>query len=124
MTLTDARPFAEHLRVLRERLQHLTGIGTDVVSEVALQWLLLGNGKRTLYLFLTCLAGCIVLPEHSVTFFRAYRRGCRLEVFHDWDWPRLLHGPVPVLAERNPSPAEYPHPATRPRRFRGLVGSA
>ena len=29
MTLTDARPFAEHLRVLRERLQHLTGIGTD-----------------------------------------------------------------------------------------------
>lgn len=34
MTLTDARPFAEHVRVLRERLHHLTGISTDAEASV------------------------------------------------------------------------------------------
>jgi len=72
----------------------LTGIGTDVVSEVALQFLLLGNGKRSLYLLGVVALGGLLFPEAWARFARACRRGQALRPFHRLPVHSLLTVPM------------------------------
>lgn len=72
----------------------VTGMGTDVPDEVALQFLLLGNGKRSLYLFGVVSLGAVLLPEEGGRFLRAFLRGQRLPRFFDRAWRDQLDEPL------------------------------
>ena len=52
-----------------------TGIGASVVDEVALQWHLAGNGKRSAYCVGTAFLGTIVFPEQWRRFRAEWHRG-------------------------------------------------
>ncbi|MEO0603829.1 MAG: hypothetical protein AAF211_20500 [Myxococcota bacterium] len=80
----------------------LTQIPNDAVSEVCLQWWLLGNGKRSPYLLGAVLLGAVVFPEHLTRFVREWQRGRRHAPVHRIDWrPRLGH-PLPEFSSRPP----------------------
>jgi len=85
-------------------LMHLlTGVGADVVSEVELQFTLLGNGKRSLYLLGTVALGLCVYPEHAARFLMGFRRGQRGPRVFDVDGLARLAEPlhqVPQLDAR------------------------
>jgi ubiquinone biosynthesis protein Coq4 len=78
-------------KVERHDVYHvLTGYGTAVEDEVALQYLCLGNGKRSLYMFGAVLIGTLVLPEYFKHFAQSYSKGKGLSPFYDYDYRNLL----------------------------------
>ncbi len=69
----------------------ITNYGTKMQDEIALQFLLLGNGKRSAYLFGAVFLGTIVFPEYYQTYFRAYKKGKSMIEFYHWDFEKILH---------------------------------
>lgn len=88
---TLGRALGEHLRdggfALLPRLEDhdvfhvVLGIGTSAEEEVELQWVLAGNGKRSLYCVGVLVLGTVVFPERLPRFLGAWRRGAGLEPF-------------------------------------------
>lgn len=68
----------------------ILGYDTSAPQEVALQWCLLGNGKRSTYAILTALIGFFIFPEHWGLLLTAYKRGKRMRPFHHWYFEYLL----------------------------------
>ena len=68
----------------------LTGYGTKVEDEIALQYLCLGNGKRSLYLIGAITLGTILLPEYANYYYQSYKRGKQANPFYHHDYQRLL----------------------------------
>ncbi len=82
----------------------VTGIGVEAEDEVALQFLLAGNGKRSAYCLGVLLIGGLVFPELLPRFWAAWRRGAALAPFwHGLSGRRAL----PLL--------DWPLSAVRPR---------
>lgn len=69
----------------------LTGYGTTVEDEIALQCLCFGNGKRSLYLYGAMIMGIIILPDYYKYYNRSYHIGKRSNPFHQLDYKQLLH---------------------------------
>lgn len=69
----------------------LTGIGTKVEDEIALQCLCYGNGKRSLYLYGAVILGVIILPDYHNYYYNAYKVGKNAHPFHHYDYKKLLH---------------------------------
>ncbi|WP_353778024.1 hypothetical protein [Winogradskyella sp. 3972H.M.0a.05] len=69
----------------------LTGIGTSVEDEIALQCLCYGNGKRSPYLYGAIILGIIILPDYLKFYSEAYRIGKHANAFHHYDYKKLLH---------------------------------
>ncbi len=68
----------------------LTGIGTDIKDEIAMQYLLLGNGKRSLYLFAMVFIGSMLYPEHFKYFLASFRKGKQCQPFYALEFRYLL----------------------------------
>lgn len=68
----------------------LTNYTTKVQDEVAMQYLLFGNGKRSAYLLGTLFLGTLVFPEYIGMYFKAYKKGKKMKSFHSWDFEELL----------------------------------
>ena len=78
-------------KVERHDCYHLlTGYGTEVEDEVALQWLCYGNGKRSLYLYGSILLGTVILPDYYKYYFDSFNLGKRANAFYDLDYQKLL----------------------------------
>jgi ubiquinone biosynthesis protein Coq4 len=75
----------------------LTGFGTRVEDEIALQYVCFGNGKRSPYLFGVMIIGTILLPDYLRYYLRSYYHGTRANSFHHWDFKKLLHLPLDEL---------------------------
>ncbi|WP_265200620.1 Coq4 family protein [Aureitalea sp. L0-47] len=75
----------------------LTGYGTNVEDEIALQYLCLGNGKRSPYLFGVIVLGTLLLPDYLRYYRRSFRRGKQAYAFHHWDFQKLLKTPLDEL---------------------------
>ena len=75
----------------------LTGYGTQVEDEIALQYLCYGNGKRSLYLFGVVLLGTILLPEYMPYYLKSYRIGKSANAFYQFDYSTLLHTDIGLL---------------------------
>jgi len=69
----------------------LTETGTEIQDEIAMQYLLLGNGKISLYLFGMIVVGGILFPEYTNDYKRAFRKGRSLQKFYHIDFKEILH---------------------------------
>ena len=72
----------------------LTGTGITVPDEISMQFYLLGNGKRSLYLFTVILIGSMLYPEYWRFFRSKYNCGKSALPFHQLDFQKLLHQPI------------------------------
>ena len=68
----------------------LTGFGTCVEDEIALQYLVFGNGKRSLYTFSVLILGTLLLPEYINFYSKSYKIGKEANVFHHLNYELLL----------------------------------
>lgn len=68
----------------------LTGCGTNFEDEIAMQFLLLGNGKLNAHLLAAVVLGSIILPEYYKMYRNAYQKGKKMRTFHHIDFESLL----------------------------------
>ena len=69
----------------------LTGYGTKVEDEIALQYVCFGNGKRSPYLFGVMILGTLLLPDYMNYYLRSLKIGRNANAFHHWDFSKMLH---------------------------------
>ncbi|WP_438710058.1 hypothetical protein ACSTS3_12260 [Aquimarina muelleri] len=72
----------------------LTNTGISVPEEISMQYYLLGNGKRTLYLIFVIFLGTLLYPDKINLFKNAYLKGKAAYTFHHLDYKKLLHQPI------------------------------
>ena len=72
----------------------LTNTGISVQDEIAMQYYLLGNRKKSLYLFLVILSGTIFYPTHIRYFVKKYQKGKEALSFHYLDFSKMLSTPI------------------------------
>lgn len=68
-----------------------------VTAESEMQFCLLGNGKRSLFVLGICAIAWLAFPEYWSDFRRAFRRGKELRRFHHWYFEYLLNEPLEDL---------------------------
>ena len=79
-------------KVERHDAYHLlTGFGTTVEEEIALQYCCYGNGKRTPYLYGVIVIGTLILPEYFPYYLKAYHYGKNANDFHHFDFEKILN---------------------------------
>lgn len=77
----------------------LTNTQVAVPDEIAMQYFLLGNGKKSAYLFMVICIGTIFYPTHFKHFIHTYNRGKKAHQFHDLDFYKMLN--IPVITIRS-----------------------
>ena len=78
----------------------LTGYETDTAQEIALQFFLYGNGKRSPFLQLARVAGYLLYPDHYNSFKIAQQRGQQTLRLYDLHYNALLHSPLHQLKNK------------------------
>lgn len=68
----------------------ITGCGTNFEDEIAMQYLLLGNGKMNAHLLAAIFLGTVFLPEYFKMYINAYKKGQNMRPFYNWDFENLL----------------------------------
>ena len=71
----------------------LTNTGISVVEEIGMQYYLLGNGKRSLYLWMVILSGTLFYPTRFSYFKQQYKRGKASHEFYGLDFLNMLSVP-------------------------------
>ena len=69
----------------------LTNTGTTVSDEIGMQFYLLGNGKKSLYLFMVLITGLCFYPTRLKYFINQFQRGKSAHRFHQLDFSKMLH---------------------------------
>ena len=77
----------------------LTNTQVAVPDEIAMQYFLLGNGKKSAYLFMVICIGTIFYPTHFKQFIYNYKRGKNSHQIYDLDFYKMLHIPVKTIQE-------------------------
>lgn len=80
-----------------DALHVLLEYSTHIVDEVRMQFCLLGNGKRTPYLFAVVTIGWLAFPECWHLFIDAFKRGRKFAPIHRWEFEHLLKEPMHLL---------------------------
>jgi hypothetical protein len=65
-----------------------------VPEEISMQFYLMGNGKRSAYLFSVILLGTLFFPDYLKLFRYRYDRGKAALPFHQLDFQKLLNQPL------------------------------
>lgn len=72
----------------------LTNTGITVVDEISMQYFLLGNGKKSIYLLMVISVGTLFYPTHIKKFIHNYKRGKKAHQFYHLDFYKMLAIPV------------------------------
>ena len=72
----------------------LTNTGISVVDEIAMQYYLYGNGKRSLYLMMVIISGTLFYPTRFSYFKQQYQRGKQAYEFYGLDFLNMLSIPL------------------------------
>lgn len=72
----------------------LTGYSIDTSSEIAMQFWLWGNGKRSFFVVLAMLAGLAFYPDKYGCFKKAFRQGEQSSPIHHIDYKQYLYSPI------------------------------
>lgn len=75
----------------------LTETDTQIEDEIAMQYLLLGNGKISLYLFGMLVIGGLIFPEFAGYYFRSFKRGRSMQRFYDIEFKSYLTVPLGMV---------------------------
>ncbi len=69
----------------------LTNTGITVPAEISMQYYLMGNGKRSLYMFMVITIGTLLYPDKLKLFIQAFNKGKQAFAFHQLDYQKLLN---------------------------------
>ena len=69
----------------------LTNYGTRVEEEIGLQYLCMGNGKKSPYMYGAILLGTLILPEYFGFYVKSFLVGKEANPFHHFDFEQVLH---------------------------------
>lgn len=69
----------------------LTNYGTRVEEEIGLQYLCMGNGKKSPYMYGAILLGTLILPEYFGFYVKSFLVGKEANPFHHFDYEQVLH---------------------------------
>jgi len=72
----------------------LTDTGVLVIDEIGMQYFLLGNGKKSLYLMMVLVTGTFFYPNRLKTFYKFYKRGQNAYEFHNLNFQKMLYQPI------------------------------
>lgn len=75
----------------------LTETDTQAHDEIAMQFLLFGNGKISVYLIGVLLIGSILFPEYWTYYLKSFQKGKSMYRFYDVDFRALLTIPLQDL---------------------------
>ncbi|WP_346882833.1 Coq4 family protein [uncultured Algibacter sp.] len=75
----------------------LTDYKTKVEDEIALQYLCIGNGKRSLYAIGAAIVGSLILPEYYEYYLKSFSIGRNANAFYHFDYKKLLLMPIKDL---------------------------
>ncbi|MFV0305280.1 MAG: Coq4 family protein [Moheibacter sp.] len=68
----------------------ITETGTEIQDEIAMQYLLLGNGKFSLYLLGMVFIGSLLYPEFISHYIKSFKKGKKMLSFYSIDFGKLL----------------------------------
>lgn len=71
----------------------LTNCGTTVKEEIKMQFYLLGNGKKTPFVFIV-ISASIFYPFCYREFIECYKKGKKSLSFYHLDFSKMLHIPI------------------------------
>jgi len=77
----------------------LTNTGITVPDEISMQFYLMGNGKRSIYLLSVVLLGTLLYPDYLKKFLSKYRLGKSSLQFYHLDFLKLLTQPVKKIKD-------------------------
>ncbi|HLO74618.1 MAG TPA: hypothetical protein VK164_11825 [Flavobacterium sp.] len=72
----------------------LTNTGITVKDEIDMQFYLLGNGKRSLFVFIVISTGLLFYPFEYKSFIRNYKKGKQAHRFYDLEFYKILSIPI------------------------------
>lgn len=75
----------------------LTNTQVAVTDEIAMQYFLLGNGKKSAYLFMVISIGTLFYPTHFKYFIHNYKRGKKAHQIYDLDFYNMLNIPLETI---------------------------
>jgi ubiquinone biosynthesis protein Coq4 len=77
----------------------LTNTGISVVEEIGMQYYLLGNGKKSMYLFVVIVSGTPFYLNQFSYFLQQYKRGKQALPFYYLDFSKMLFTPIHSIQE-------------------------
>lgn len=77
----------------------LTNTQIAVTDEIAMQYFLLGNGKKSAYLFMVVCIGTLFYPSQINHFIKNFKRGKKAHRIHDLDFYKMLTIPLKTIQE-------------------------
>ncbi|SEP66031.1 Coq4 family protein [Flavobacterium urocaniciphilum] len=72
----------------------LTNTGITVLNEIEMQFYLLGNGKRSPFVFIVISTGIVFYPYEYKKFYTAFKKGKQAHQFYHLDFSKVLHMPL------------------------------
>jgi len=75
----------------------LTQTGITVPEEIAMQYYLLGNGKKSIYLLMVIMIGTLLYPDKFKVFRNAFIKGRNAYSFYQLDFRKLLDKPLDII---------------------------
>jgi ubiquinone biosynthesis protein Coq4 len=77
----------------------LTKIGTTVLDEIYLQFYLIGNGKKSLFVFIVISTGILFYPNKSKRFRLYYQKGKQAHPFYHLNFQKILNQPISKIQQ-------------------------
>jgi ubiquinone biosynthesis protein Coq4 len=77
----------------------ITNTGISVKDEIDMQFYLLGNGKKSPFVFIVIGTGILFYPFEYQSFYKNYKRGREAHQFYDLDFFKMLSVPLSTIQE-------------------------
>ncbi len=78
----------------------LSGTPTRVVDEIRLQYYMLGNGKRSIFLYIVLLTGIVLYHSQLSSFRNSYHKGKASLPFWHINFYDFLHTPIDTIISK------------------------
>lgn len=77
----------------------ITNTGISVKDEIDMQFYLLGNGKKSPFVFIVIGTGILFYPFEYQSFYKNFKRGGEAHQFYDLDFFKMLSVPLSTIQQ-------------------------
>ena len=77
----------------------ITNTGISVQDEIDMQFYLLGNGKKSPFVFIVIGTGILFYPFEYQSFYKNFKRGREAHQFYDLDFFKMLSVPLSTIQQ-------------------------